>query len=345
MVHQGSAVSPTVSPVVSSRNAGSVIVPPASGPSARELQSRHPADGVGPRPREPLIESTDTPLFGGFLGTPLLDPCRRQVWGNGSPDLGTNRDRVAAGSSSIDTDAYGRQVEQRRVRPCLSMSPSTVSAHPRATRDQTTGPTSSSMVFGHPQTEKGQTNAPMSPCTVSGPSTAVPDQTRRGDPFGSLATGVQPRVLAMDVTVTVSDPAEQSTRDRDHESSPSFAGPAGGGSPRAGALRRDEAKSSRDKLSLSRREIQWSQASGVTTCASTVTGGRPKGTSRGKSCHGCRTTEQKVKEGIKMKCNNDEACKYWLCLGCFTKWKDKSGLEGFLCCLHEGNGWCPCQNR
>lgn len=78
--------------------------------------------------------------------------------------------------------------------------------------------------------------------------------------------------------------------------------------------------------------------------SSMSTGGRRKGQLReqAKSCHGCRTN--KPRQGIKYACvdDRDPTCSYWLCQSCFKEWMKVSGVSGFLCCLHRGKQWCPC---
>ncbi|CAM9338280.1 unnamed protein product [Ectocarpus sp. 6 AP-2014] len=81
--------------------------------------------------------------------------------------------------------------------------------------------------------------------------------------------------------------------------------------------------------------------------SSVSTGGRRKGQLReqAKSCHGCRTN--KPRQGIKYACvdGRDPRCNYWLCKSCFKEWTEASGVDGFLCCLHRGKQWCPCNSR
>ncbi|CAN0318650.1 unnamed protein product, partial [Scytosiphon promiscuus] len=86
-------------------------------------------------------------------------------------------------------------------------------------------------------------------------------------------------------------------------------------------------------------------ASNTGASARMATGGRPKGTSSGKSCHGCRNSQHQVKGGTKVECDSEEFCNYWLCLGCFDRWKIKSGEGTFRCCLHGPGTWCPCKSR
>ncbi|CAN0153931.1 unnamed protein product, partial [Hapterophycus canaliculatus] len=64
-----------------------------------------------------------------------------------------------------------------------------------------------------------------------------------------------------------------------------------------------------------------------------------------KSCHGCRNSQHQVKGGTKVECDSEEFCNYWLCLGCFDRWKIKSGEGTFRCCLHGPGTWCPCKSR
>ncbi|CAM9175839.1 unnamed protein product [Scytosiphon promiscuus] len=334
-----------MSPAMSSRNAGSAIVPPASRPSASSAQSGPPAVGADPCQCGPVVGSTTGSFSGISCGPPVSDAFRSQVRRNGSSDPGKGRGGAKLGKGSIGIRVHAGQVDQRRVRPCLPISPSTVSGHPGAVREQTTGPTSSSTVLVCPKTEDGQTLRSMSPCKVSGRSSAVLFQARKGNPTANLATLVQPKGLAMDVAVTVSDPAGQSGNHHGRTSSASYVRPPGGGKTGEGTLKGEAAGSLYDKLNLSKESISCARASDAAECTSTVAGGGPKEASEGTNCHGCRTSEQKVNHSIRMGCDGGEACEYWLCLTCFARWKGKSGSEAFFCCVHEGNEWCPCQSR
>ncbi|CAM9956475.1 unnamed protein product [Ectocarpus sp. 12 AP-2014] len=81
--------------------------------------------------------------------------------------------------------------------------------------------------------------------------------------------------------------------------------------------------------------------------SSVSTGGRRKGQLReqAKSCHGCRTN--KPGQGIKYACvdGRNQRCNYWLCTSCFKAWTEESRVIEFLCCLHRGKQWCPCNSR
>lgn len=245
------------------------------------------------------------------------------------------------------------------------MSPSMVSRRPRAVSEQVTVQKSPSTVFGGVVATRGHAMASMSPSTVSARPAAAPDHTtapispftvtRRSSavpcgaggelPFGTFAPGVRPRMLAMSAPVSATPSAVQAGNHHHPTSSLSSSSPIGpDGNDEAGGLRELGTETSPDNLDPAGGTAQYPGAFDTGPCARAATAGRPKGSSQGKSCHGCRTTAGRVRGQIKVECGAPE-CKYWLCLNCLRKWQMVSGMEEYHCCMHKKDVWCPCTSR
>ncbi|CAN0442292.1 unnamed protein product, partial [Ectocarpus sp. 8 AP-2014] len=251
------------------------------------------------------------------------------VWGsNGNGAAATGAGSLSAGLFGSSSVGLGTGVDGSTMGGA-PVSPASVSAASIAPRwDARTGvgtltleraPESPTSLF---RVACGARTAPVSPATVSAADIAP------------RAGANQPRSpLAMPMFIPIrTAPAPQTT------------GTSGGvGENRAaGTFVHENLNSSVEP------ESNRQPAAAVLGMSSSVsTGGRRKGQLReqAKSCHGCRTN--KPGQGIKYACvdGRNPRCNYWLCKSCFKEWTEASGVDGFLCCLHRGKQWCPCNSR
>lgn len=175
---------PAAFPAFSSGNAGGLIVPPAVQRSAYGTQSGQPATDVGVCPEGLPLEWNGLSLSARGPTPQVFDPQSRHLGGTRTLDLRNDGESTAAEGGAVGAGAQARRVGQRQVRPCLSVSRSTVSDHPGVARSQTTAPVSIPTPFIiHRSAARGQAapvgqaNPSMSPSMVSRRLRAVRDQT------------------------------------------------------------------------------------------------------------------------------------------------------------------------